>query len=48
MKEWYDIKDQATMGSGKNEIKEVMSLERTVRWIAKGGSERRTRGTGKG
>ena len=36
MMEWHDIKDRGTMGSGKNEIKEVTILGRTVRWTAEG------------
>ena len=36
MREWYVIKDRGTMGSGKNEIKEVTILGRTVRWTAEG------------
>ena len=36
MEEWYDIKDRGMMGSGKNEIKEVTILGRTVRWTAEG------------
>ena len=36
MREWYVIKDRGTMGSEKNEIKEVAILGRTVRWTAEG------------
>ena len=36
MREWYVIKDRGTMGGGKNEIKEVTILGRTVRWTAEG------------
>ena len=36
MREWYVIKFWWTMGSGKNEIKEVTILGRTVRWTAQG------------
>ena len=36
MREWYVIKDPGTMGIGKNEIKEVTILGRTVRWTAEG------------
>ena len=36
MREWYDIKDRGTMGSEKDEIKEVTILGRTVRWMAEG------------
>ena len=36
MREWYVIKDPGTMCSGKNEIKEVTILGRTVRWTAEG------------
>ena len=36
MREWYDIKDRGTMGSDKDEIKEVTILARTVRWTAEG------------
>ena len=32
MGEWYDIKDRGLMGSGKDEIKEVVILGRTVKW----------------
>ena len=36
MREWYVIKDWETMGSEKNEIKEVTILGRLVRWTAEG------------
>ena len=36
MGEWYVIKERETMGCGKNEIKEVTILRRTVRWTAEG------------
>ena len=36
MRVWYVIKDRGTMGSGKNEIKEVTILGRKVRWTAEG------------
>ena len=32
MRQWYVIKDRGTMGSEKNEIKEVTILVRTVTW----------------
>ena len=36
MREWCDVKDWETMGSEKNEVKEVRILERTVRWREEG------------
>jgi hypothetical protein len=36
MKEWYEIKDRGIMGSERNEIKEVVILGRTLKWVDSG------------